>query len=102
MRNDHKDTEPHTVVIHAIHPDEEGVVDWDIKHPNCRLEYEENDLGEYTYYECLVQAIFDNIGLADALEDFKPLKVGEYKVVGCSTYDDYTHESDTWLESYDG
>lgn len=103
MRSDRRDKEPHVLVIDEVRADE-GEVDWHVEHlPTCGKHEHLDEFGpgkfvRSTYYECGVAWVLGEVGL-DAISDegWQP-QVGRHNVVACSVYDEYTHESDAWLE----
>ena len=106
-RHDHKDSSPHTLVIEDIRGDL-GEIDWHIEHlescPKDEWTGWDDKHEPMEYYTCLVESVFEGCGLREAIgsTDLDPfsLERGAYLIVGCSTYDDYTHEADTWIEPY--
>lgn len=103
MVREHKDDKPHTLIVHQIDEDE-GEIDWELRHhDSCtKVDTIVDPFGvPIQEYDCLVQYIFDNCGVREVVEDHLEVQLvpGKFQVVGCSTYDDYHHESDMWIEA---
>lgn len=104
MRRDYRDAKPHKLVIELV----DGVVEYELVHnEDCGTEVIQQGLacdGPIEVFTCLVQSVLDDGGLHEEM-GFDPndpfmLEPGTYLLVGCSTYDDYTHESEIWIEPY--